>query len=65
MANSIFNSMMSNNPYAGMIGQIKQFGQSIQGDPKQMVEQMLASGQMSQQEFNKYTQIAQQILPFM
>lgn len=65
MANSIFNSMMSNNPYANMIGQIRQFGQSIQGDPKQLVERMLASGQMSQQEFNRYTQITQQILPFM
>lgn len=64
MANSLYNPQQ-NNPYVNMIGQIKQFGQKIKGDPKQMVEQLLASGQMSQQEFNRYTQMAQQIMPFM
>lgn len=65
MANDLFNKFGNQNPYANMVGQIKQFGQTIKGDPKQMVEQLLASGQMSQSEFNKYTQMAQQIMPFM
>lgn len=65
MANELFNKFGSQNPYANMVSQIKQFGQTIKGDPKQLVEQLLASGQMSQQEFNKYTQMAQQIMPFM
>lgn len=64
MANPLYNAMQ-NNPYANMIGQIKQFGQSIQGDPKQMVQQLLNTGQMSQNEFNRYAQMAQQIAPFM
>lgn len=64
MGNPLYNPQQ-NNPYANMVSQIKQFGQTIKGDPKQMVEQLLASGQMSQQEFNKYTQMAQQIMPFM
>lgn len=64
MGNPLYNPTQ-NNPYANMIGQIRQFGQAIKGDPKQMVEQLLASGQMSQQEFNQYTQMAQQIMPFM
>lgn len=64
MANPLYNAMQ-NNPYSTMIGQIKEFGKSIQGNPKQLVEQLLNSGQMSQQEFNKYTQMAQQIMPFM
>lgn len=64
MANPLYNPGQ-NNPYAKMIGQIKQFGQTIQGDPKKMVEQLLASGQMSQAQLNQYTQIAQQIIPFM
>lgn len=64
MANSLYNPQQ-NNPYANMVSQIKQFRQTIKGDPKQMVEQLLASGQMSQQEFNRYTQMAQQIMPFM
>ncbi len=65
MANDLFNKFGSQNPYANMVSQIKQFGQTIKGDPKQMVEQLLASGQMSQQELNKYSQMAQQIMPFM
>lgn len=64
MANPLYNAMQ-NNPYDNMIGQIKQFGQSIQGDPKQMVQQLLNTGQMSQNEFNRYAQMAQQIAPFM
>lgn len=64
MANPLYNPTQ-NNPYANMIGQIRQFSRTIQSDPKQMVEQLLNSGQMSQQEFNKYTQMAQQIMPFM
>lgn len=64
MGNPLYNPQQ-NNPYANMISQIKQFGQNIKGDPKQMVEQLLASGQMSQAQFNQYTQMAQQIMPFM
>lgn len=64
MANPLYNPQQ-NNPYANMIGQIKEFSKTIQGNPKQMVEQLLNSGQMSQQEFNRYTQMAQQIMPFM
>lgn len=64
MGNPLYNPQQ-NNPYLGMIGQIKQFSKTIKGDPKQMVEQLLSSGQMSQQELNKYSQMAQQIIPFM
>lgn len=64
MGNPLYNPQQ-NNPYASMIGQIRQFSQKIKGDPKSMVEQLLASGQMSQQELNKYSQMAQQIMPFM
>lgn len=64
MANPLYNAMQ-NNPYANMIGQIKEFSKTIQGDPKQMVQELLNTGRMSQNEFNKYMQIAQQITPFM
>ena len=36
-----------------MIQQFRQFAQTIQGDPKQQVEQLLQSGRMSQQQFNQ------------
>lgn len=64
MANPLYNPQQ-NNPYANMVGQIKEFGKTIQGDPKQMVEQLLTTGKMSQQEFNRYSQMAQNILPFL
>ena len=43
-----------------MIQQFNQFKNSFQGDPKQQVEQLLKSGQMSQQQFNQLQQQATQ-----
>lgn len=65
MANSLFEQFGKPNPYEQIVGQVQEFAKTIQGNPKQMVEQLLASGQLSQKDFNKYSQIAQQILPFM
>lgn len=55
----------TSNPYIGMVSQIRAFKNTIQGDPRQMVEQLLSSGQMSQNQFNQYAQMAQQILPLL
>lgn len=46
-----------NNPFQ-MIQKFNEFRQNFTGDPKQMVEQLLQSGRMSQQDFNKYSQMA-------
>lgn len=64
MSGSIFESMRPNNPYENMAAQIREFKKTITGDPKQIVEGMLASGQLPQAEFNRYAQMAQQIMPF-
>ena len=55
MTNPILQAMgtngLPNNPMA-MMQQFAQFKQQMHGkDPQKMVEQMLASGQMSQQQF--------------
>lgn len=63
MSNKLFQAM-GGNPYAQMMGQIGQFAQTLKGDPKQMVMQLLNSGKMSQDEFNKLAQQARQIAPF-
>ena len=42
------------------IQMFNQFKNSFQGDPKQQVEQLLKSGQMSQQQFNQLQQQATQ-----
>lgn len=41
-----------------MIQQFRQFAQSVQGDPRQQVEQLLSSGRMSQDQFNQLQQQA-------
>lgn len=46
-----------NNPFQ-MIQKFNEFRQNFTGDPKQIVEQLLQSGRMSQQQFQQLSQIA-------
>lgn len=64
MTNPILQAMgkstIPNNPVA-MIQQFTQFKQQMQGkDPQKIVEQMLADGRMSQQQFEQLKQQAEQ-----
>lgn len=43
-----------------IIQQFTQFRNSFQGDPKQKVQDLLNSGQMSQEQFNQLSNMAQQ-----
>lgn len=67
MSNSLYNDFGNNGngQYSQMVGAITQFAKTIKGNPQQIVEQMLQTGQMTQAEFNKYSQMAQHILPFL
>ena len=47
-----------------MIQQFNQFRQTFQGDPQQQVQQLLNSGQMTQEQFNQLQQMAQQFGQF-
>lgn len=47
--------------FSAMIQKFNEFRQSFQGDPQQVVQQMLATGQMSQQQFNQLRGMAQWI----
>lgn len=64
MANELFNKFGNQNNLMNVANFVKEFAKTIQGNPKSMVEQLLSSGQMSQAQFNQYSQMAQQILPF-
>ena len=55
----------ANNPMAGMIKQFNEFRQSLQGDPRQMVQQLLNSGRMTQAQYNQYSQIAQEFSKYL
>lgn len=64
MTNPILQAMgksaMPNSPM-NVVQQFMQFKQQIQGkDPQKIVEQMLADGQMSQQQFEQLKQQAEQ-----
>ena len=64
MANPLYNPQQ-NNPFSAMIGQINEFSKTIQGNPKDIVQNLLNSGQMSQEQFNALSQQAQQIMQVM
>lgn len=66
MANPLFNQFGNqNNNMNDFINQIMDFKKNFTGNAKQEVEKLLQSGQMSQQQFNQLSQIANQILPFL
>ena len=49
----------NNNPFQ-MIQKFNEFRQNFTGDPKQMVQQLLQSGRMSQSQYNQLFQLANQ-----
>lgn len=62
MANPLYNSMRKqNNPLEQLAQRAREFKKQFSGNPRQEVEKLLASGQMSQADFNRYSQIAQQV----
>ena len=63
MGNPFFNQntpMQSPNPMMNMLQQFQQFKANFRGDPRQRVQELLNSGQMSQQQFNYLSNLAQQ-----
>ena len=66
MANPLFNMMgKQSNPMADIIRQAKDFRKQFSGNPRQEVERLLQTGRMSQQQFNQFSQIAQQVVQAM
>lgn len=75
MPNPLFNALNSNtnqlnnlfgNNLQELIQRFQQFQSTFTGDPKQKVQELLTTGQMTQQQFNQIQQVArmfQQILP--
>ena len=68
MANPLYNQYkqpINDNGLSQIIEQAKQMRKTFNGNPQQVVQNLLNSGQMSQADFNKYSQIAQQVMQFM
>ena len=63
MSNPLFSALggQQMNPMAQLVADARKLRQTMQ-NPRAEVERLLQTGQMSQQDFNKYSQIAQQIV---
>ncbi len=55
--NPLFNPNQNMNP---MLKQFQQFRNTFKGDPKQQVQNMLNSGQISQEQYNNAVKMANQ-----
>ena len=63
MANSLFNALNGQqmNPMQQLVADARKLRQTMQ-NPRAEVERLMQTGQMSQQQFNQFSQIAQQIV---
>lgn len=61
MPTSIFNDLNKGNNMFQMVQQFRQFQQNFRGDPKQQIQQLLNSGKVSQDQYNRAVQMAQQL----
>ena len=63
MANPLYGQFggQQTNPIQQLVADARKLRQTMQ-NPRAEVERLLQTGQMSQQDFNKYSQIAQQIV---
>lgn len=62
--NPLFNALnggQQTNPMQQLVAEARQLKQTIQ-NPRAEVERLLQTGQMSQDQFNQFAQIAQQIV---
>ena len=56
---------LGQNQMDGLIRQIKDFQRTFKGNPQQIVQQMVTSGQLPQNVFNELAQQADQIMALM
>lgn len=61
MSNPLFNQMQPQNQFTQMMQRFQQFRQTFQGDPRQQVQQLLNSGKVTQQQYDRAVQMAQQL----
>lgn len=66
MPNPLYNAIGNqSNPMADLIRQARDFKKQFNINPRQEVERLLQTGQMSQKTFNELSQIAQQVVQAM
>ena len=66
MPNPLYNNFRNqSNPMADIIRQARDFKKQFTGNPRDEVQRLLNTGAMSQQQFNQFSQIAQQVVQAM
>lgn len=63
MSNPLFNSTPNN--MNGFFQRLNQLKQTFKGDPRQQIQNMLNSGQVTQEQYNRAVQMAQNIQKMM
>lgn len=66
MSNPLFSmfggmNQMPNNSMMNLVQQFMQFKQNFNGDPKQQIQNLLNSGKVTQEQYNRAVQMAQQL----
>lgn len=62
--NNLFNQLggsLPQNNFSQMLGEFQKFKQSFNGNPREMVMQMLSNGQISQAQLNQVQAMANQL----
>lgn len=62
MANQLYNEMNAGNQQNNFLQRFNQFRQNFSGNPQQQIQRMLNSGQISQEQYNRAVQQAQNIM---
>lgn len=63
MANQLYNQMMGGgNQQNNFLQRFNQFRQNFSGNPQQQIQRMLNSGQITQEQYNRAVQQAQDIM---
>ena len=69
MATPLFNALnnqpINNNGIAQFINEVQNFKKTFTGNPKEEVERLVKTGKMSQEQFNHFANVANQIMAFM
>lgn len=62
MANALFNALGNGDNYSNIIRKAKELQKTFKGNPREEVERLIRSGQMSQQQFNELAAKANEIM---
>lgn len=62
--NKLYEQIGPQNPYQNMMKQFEEFRKNFTGNPQEKIQQMLNSGQISQQQYNMAVQKANMIKSF-